>query len=156
MTADQIAAERVFPRIYRVDERTRHAVNFFCVALMGLFLSLTGVYTTGLLPYRGSLGDLFWVDLIVAGLVLLLGSFYNKKAILYEDSIEVAGWFYSRSLKFKEIRGRQTSANSRLPYGYAYILIPSDQSKRKLALPHYLRADQFFRDWIKAIPKVPR
>jgi hypothetical protein len=92
---------------------------------------------------------------MVVGLVLLLGSGYNKRAILHEDSIEVAGWFYRRKLNFTDIRGHQTTANSRLP-GYAYMLVPSDHSKRTLVLPRYLHTDQFFRDWIKTIPKVPR
>lgn len=148
--------ETSFPRVYRTDARTRQILNFFCVALAGLFACLTVLYLSGVLSFRGSLSGLFWMDLAIAALVLFLESGYNRRAILDRDSIEVVGWFYSRKLKFTEIRGRQTTANPRLPYGYAYILVPSDPSNRKLVLPHYLRTDPFFRDWIKAIPKIPR
>lgn len=150
------AADQGNSRVYRVDERTRRAVNFFLVAVGGLFLSVTILYFAGVLRHRGSLGGLLWTDVMIVALVLFLGSGYNKRAVLHQDSIEVAGWFYSRTLNFTEIRGRQTTANSRLPYGYGYILIPSDHRKRKLVLPHYLHTDQFFRDWIKTVPKVPR
>jgi hypothetical protein len=155
MASKASPAHQGFPRVYRVAERTRHAVNFLLVAIGALFLSLTVLYMAEILPHRGSLGGLLWIDLLVVGLVLLLGSGYNKRAILHEDSIEVAGCFYSRKLNFTDIRGRQTTANSRLP-GYAYMLVPSDHSKRTLVLPRYLDTDQFFRDWIKTIPKVPR
>lgn len=155
MDTDQSAAEDGFPRVYRVDERTRKAVNFFTVAVGGLFLGVTALTLAGVLPHRGSLGGLFFTDLTIAGILVMLGSFYNKRAILYEDSIEVAGWFYSRKLKYAGIRGRQTSGSSRLPYGYSYILVPADPSERKLVLPHYLHTDEFFHEWIKTIPKVP-
>ena len=149
------AAGQGFPRVYRVDERTRQAVNFLLAAIAGLFLSLSVLYLAGVLRHRGSLGGLLWMDLMIVGLVVLLGSGYNKRAILHQDSVEVAGWFYSRKLDFAEIRGRQTTANSRFP-GYAYILLPSDTSKRKLVLPRYLHTDQVFQDWIKTVPKVPQ
>ncbi|SRR5579871_2388119 len=155
MASKASPAHQAFPRVYRVDERTRHTVNFLLVAIAALFLSLTVLYWAEILPHRGSLGGLLWIDLMVVGLVLLLGSGYNKRAILNEDSIEVAGWFYRRKLNFTDIRGRQTTANSRLP-GYAHTLLPSDQSKRTLVLPIYLHTDQFFRDWIRTIPKIPR
>jgi hypothetical protein len=151
----QIAAEEGFPRVYRVDERTRKAVNFFTVAVGGLFLAVTALTLTGVLPHRGSLGGLFFTDLTIISILVTLGSFYNKRAILHRDSVEVAGWFYSRKLECTGIRGRQTSANSRLPYAYSYILVPSDPRERKLVLPHYLHTDEFFRNWIKRIPKIP-
>lgn len=155
MDSEPSGAGQGFPRVYRVDERTRHAINFLLVALGGLFPSLTVLYLAGVLRHRGSLGGLLWVDLIIVGLVVWLASGYNKRVILHRDAIEVAGWFYSRKLGFAEIRGRQTTANSRLP-GYAYMIVPSDISKRKLVLPRYLHTDQIFRDWIKTVPKVPR
>jgi hypothetical protein len=143
------------PHIYRTDERTRHTVNFFLFALSGLFFSLTVLYATGVLHFRGSISGMLWVDLMMGMIVLFLGSGYNKRAILYEDSIEVAGWFYSRKLNFAEIRGRQTIANRGIYSGYAFMLVPSDNGIRKLVLPPYLHTDQFFRDWIKEIPIVP-
>ena len=144
-------AEQGLPCVYRMEERTRHAVNLLLVALAGLFLFLNVLP----LAQGGSLGGLVLVDLAMAALLVWVGSSTNKRVILHRDAIEVAGWFYSRKLSFAEIRGRQTTANARLP-GYAYIFVPSDNSKRKIVLPRYLCTDQIFRDWIKTIPKVPR
>ena len=150
------AANEFIPRVYRTDERTRHAVNFFLFALSGLFFSLTVLYATGILHFRGRISGMLWADLAIVVIVLFLGSGYNKRAILREDSIEVAGWFYTRKLNFAEIRGRQTTGNKGIYSGYAHMLVPSDNGKRKLVLPPYLHEDQFFRDWLKAIPMVPR
>lgn len=154
MGLEQTAAEQGLPRIYRVDARTRHALNFLLVALTGLLLFFTVLQLTQL-GSRSSLGDLAVVDGVFAAMLLWLGSGNNKRDILHGDAIEVAGWFYSRKLNFAEIRGRQTSAGSRIP-GYGYIFLPSDESKRRLALPPFLHTDQVFRDWLKTIPKIKR
>ena len=156
MHAESNVAEQRFPRTYQVDERTRNVVNFLLIALTGLFVFFMISQLAGIGSRRNSPSGLIFTDLTMAGIVLWLGSGYNKRVILHPDAIEVSGWFYSRKLKFAEIRGRQTTANSRLPYPYAYVFVPSDHSKRKLALPPALRTDQIFRDWIKTIPKVPR
>ena len=139
-------------RVYRTDERTRHSVNFFLFALSGLFLSLSILYATGILHFRGRISGMYWADLAIVVIVLFLGSGYNKRAILREDSIEVSGWFYSRKLNFTEIRARQTTGNKGIYSGFSHILVPTDPGKRKLGLPPYLHEDQFFRDWLKAIP----
>src|ERR1700723_265388 len=128
-------AEQRVPRPYQVDDRARHVVNFLLIALTGLFVFFTISHLAGIGSRRNSPSGLIFTDLTMAGIVLWLGSGYNKRVILHPDAIEVSGWFYSRKLKFAEIRGRQTTANSRLPYPYAYVFVPSDHSKRKLALP---------------------
>ncbi len=156
MRPEQTAAGQGFPRTYRVDARTRQVVNFFLVALAGLFLFLTVLQLARVDSRRSSLGDLIFVNGTIAAVLVWLGSGYNKRVLFYENAIEVVGWFYSRRLNFAEIRGRQTSGSSRLAFGYAYIFVPFDEGKRKLALPPYLHTDQFFRDWIKTIPKIRR
>ncbi|HKF53571.1 MAG TPA: hypothetical protein VKB26_14745 [Candidatus Acidoferrales bacterium] len=156
MTSSTSAVGYALPHVCRTDARTRHAVNFLLIALSGLFLLLTVLYLAGILPHRGPISGLFWIDLIIAAIVLGLGSGYNKRAILREDSIEVKGWFRSRKLTFSEIRGRQILTSSRGLLGRAYLLVPSDQNKRKLGLPIYLHMDHFFRDWYNALPEVPR
>ena len=151
------AVERDLQRTYRADERTRHAVNFFIVSVGGLFLSLTILYSTRVLPYRGSLAALLEGDLFFAGIALFLGSGYNKRVILHADAIEVKGWFRSRKLYFADIRGRQTTASSRSAFGFAYVFVPKDDKKHRLAIPgSTLHTDQFFRDWIDTIPTIPR
>ena len=148
MKVEPSTAEHGFPRIYRVDEHTRHAINFLLAAIAGLFLFLTTLLLMRVLPHRGSLSGLFWGDITIAGGVLLLGSAYNKQVILYQDAIEVAGWFYSRKLNFAEIRGRRGSGGYRAALGYASMFVPLDSRKHPLSLPSSLRTDQFFRDWI--------
>jgi hypothetical protein len=155
MGSEQSAGQK-FPRVYRVNQRTRHTVNFLLVTLAGLFLFLTVLQLARFDYRRSSPSDLIFIDVTVAALVVWLGSAFHRRVILHQDAIEVAGWFCRRKLDFMEIRGRQTTANSSLPYGYAYVLVPSDISKRKLVLPPFLHTDQNFRDWIKTIPKVPR
>jgi hypothetical protein len=156
MKSEQPPTDQCFPRIYRVDARTRRAVNALSIALAGFVLFLTVLQLAWHASRRTSLGDLIFVDLAVGAALAWLGSSNNKRVILHRDGIEVAGWFYSRKLRFAEIRGRQTTGSSRLPFGYAHIFVPSDSRKRKLALPLYLHTDQIFRDWIKTVPKVPR
>lgn len=154
MCADHIAIEPGFPRVYRRDERTRHAANFFCVALGGLFSCLTILLLAGILPRgRGSLSGLFWMDLPIAAIVLFIASGNNRRVIFHQDYLEVVGWFHRRKLHFKDIRGRHTIVT---PYGHANILVPADPTKRKLGLSSHLHTDQFFRDWIKNIPEVVR
>lgn len=156
MHGNQLATEQGFPRAYRVNERTRHSINFLLCALAGLFVFFT---IMGLIQDRSrpsALAPLLIMDLAMAGLILWLSSSNNKRAVLHADAVEVTSWFYSRKLYFAEIRGRQTTANPRLPYGYAYIFLPTDSRKRKLFLPGRLQTDQFFRDWIKTVPQIPR
>lgn len=154
MKSKQPADEHGFPRTYRVDARTRHAVNFLLFALTGLFLSIPVLQLARPLkpfPWR-SIIPLY----ICWGLLLVwLGSGYNKRVILYSDAIEVVGWSYSRKLNFAEIRGRR-GAGGWPRGGYVYVFVPLDKSKRQLALIPFLHTDQFFRDWIKTIPKIPR
>ena len=141
--------------VYRVKEPTRHAVNFFIVAVGGLFLSLSVLYLTRVLPYRGSLGGLLGVDLVFGGIALFLGSSYNKSVILHADAIEVKGWFRSRKLSFADIRGRQTNASSRSVRGYGYIFVPRD-GRRKLVVPgSMLRRISSSEIGSKPFPKSP-
>ena len=156
MRADEPSAEQGFPRTYRVDSCTRRVVNGFLLVLAGVFLFLALRDVAGLGPRSGHPGNAISLALGFAALLAWMGSSYNKRVILHQDSIEVKGWFYSRKLSFVDIRGRQTTGSSRLAFGYAYIFAPSDPRKRNLALPPFLHTDQFFRDWIKTIPKIRR
>jgi hypothetical protein len=152
-------AEGGFQRVYRVKERTRHGINFLLVALAGGFLFFNiAMFTRG--RFRPTslreLLSLLFLELAMPSLIVWLGSSYNKRVILHQESIEVVGWFYSRKLYFAEIRGRQTTRNSG-PYGYpAHVFLPSDSQTRKLILPAFLCTDEYFRAWIKTIPKLPR
>jgi len=87
------APEHVFPRTYRRDARARRVVNGFLLVIAGLFLFLTLVQVA----HGGSLRDLIVVDLVVAAWVAWIGSGYNKRVILHQDTIEVVGWFTAAS-----------------------------------------------------------
>ena|SRR5215472_2636037 len=139
-----------FPRVYRVDADTRRGINMLVLVLAGLFLFVIVLDIAQIIHGRGSLGNLIFVGVAAAIVVTGLGSAYNKRVTFYRDAIEVAGWFYSRRLGFAEIRGCWPTGLSR-----SYVLVPNNE-KRGLALPPFLHMDQFFRDWIETIPKVPR
>ena len=150
----QPTPEQGFPRTYRVDVRTRHMVNGFLLLFVGFFVLLTAwqLMRTGSRP--GSPRNLILGDVGVAILSAWLASSYNKRVILHQEAIEVAGWFCSRRLKFSEIRGWQTTGSSAWPSGYAYIFVPVDRGKRQLALPTFLHTDRSFREWLETIPKI--
>jgi hypothetical protein len=155
MRSQQPTNGQLFPRTYRVDARTRHAINFLLVALTGLFLSLPLMELAHIGSRPASLRSITFILICGALLVAWLASGYNKQVILKRDAIEVVGWFYHRRLSFAEIRGRR-GASGFQGSGYAYVLVPVDNSKRKLVLPPFLQTDQVFRDWIKTIPKISR
>jgi len=155
-SAELRATEQGFPRIYRMDARGLRVVNGFLLVFTSFFLFFTVRDLARFGFHSRIVENLIVVDSVVALWVALIGSTYNKRAILHQDTIEVGGWFYDRKLTFAEIHGRQTTGSSRIAFPYAYVLMPSDKNKRKLVLPGDLHTDQFFRDWIKAIPKIPR
>jgi hypothetical protein len=154
MHVEPPAAEEGFPRTYRMDARARRVVNGFLVVIAGFFLFFTMLQVA----HGGPLHDLIVLDLVVTAWVPWIGSACNKRVILHQDAIEVVSWFYSRKLSFAEIRGRKTrtTGSSRRAFPYGYVLVPSDKSKRRLVLPAHLHTDQFLRDWIETIPKIPR
>lgn len=154
MKSERLTTEQGFPRTYRVDARARHMVNGFLLLFVGFFVLLTAwqLMRTGSRP--GSARNLIFSDVGVAVLSAWLASSYNKRVILQQEAIEVAGWFYRRKLKFSEIRGWQTTGSSAWPSGYAYIFVPVDRGKRQLALPTFLHTDRIFREWLETIPKI--
>ena len=138
--------EDYLPRIYRVDASTRRGINLLVFVLAALFLFDSAVLLRGFLHHSVSLGNLIFVVVCSPVVVGFLGTIINKRVILHRDTIEVAGWFYSRKLTFAEIRGYCPTRSS------SYVLL-LNTGKRGLALPPFLHTDQFFRDWIKSIPK---
>lgn len=147
--------EAVFPRTYRLDERNRHGGNFLCIALTSLLIFFDVVAARSSSYDADSLPPLLFMNVGMAALILFIGSGVNKRVLLYADAIEVRGWFRSHKLYFRDIRGWRTNAGSSSVYEYAYIFVPADEDKPKLAVPGGIPKDQFFRDWIKTIPKVP-
>jgi len=143
-------SEESFPRMYRVDARTRRIVNCFLLFFVGLFVLLTALQLARTNSRQVPLQNLILTDLGVALLAVWLGSSYNKRVILYRDGIKVVGWFSSRKLNRDEIRGWRTSASARYG-GFGYILDAVNR-KRSLALPPCLHTDAVFRNWIKTVP----
>jgi hypothetical protein len=113
------------------------------------------VIAVGLLGLAGLLNKpLTPLALLVACLVailygLLLSSPPHRRVVLYEDGIEVLGWFSARKLKHNEILGRRMGGmNPRNVYGSFYIIVPKDKTARELRLPRSLDVDKdFFHGW---------
>lgn len=91
-----------------------------------------------------------------AFLLLLTGAFYKRdlKVVVYEDAIEVTGWFSTRKLERGEILGWRM-ATSGFPVEISrYVITPKDRNAKKLALPPFLHVDELFHSWMKGIPKA--
>ena len=127
----------------------------FGISLIIFFLGLNLLHLLGLMrrpePLLSmALGDAAIVCVVVSMLVSV-----ERRVILYEDAIEVAGVFSSRKLSRNEIRGRRMG---KLPKNVGsasyYIIVPADGSKTELKLPPFLHVDKCFFTWMNAIPEV--
>jgi hypothetical protein len=87
---------------------------------------------------------------------LLMYQYTHRRAILYDDGIEVSGWFSSRKLKRNEILGYHHQGSSGPYGGNVYIIFPMDKSARVLRLPPFLHTDEDFFSWLEGIPKIKK
>jgi hypothetical protein len=86
---------------------------------------------------------------------LLLSGSAHWRVILYEDGIEVLGWFSARQLKLSEILGRRMGGTDpRNVHGSFFIIVPTDKAARELTLPPFLHVDKDFFSWMDRIPRV--
>ena len=147
-----------YPRTYTVDARTRRDLDAIALALPALFISVIGLYLVGIVPKNNSvtLPDLLGGGLLV-GLLAFLGiSRTHRRVVLYQDGIEVLGWFSARTLKRNEILGRRMGYPGPRFGPAFYIIVPVDRGARVLALPSALRVDKDFRRWMSEIPRIEK
>jgi hypothetical protein len=130
--------------------RDRDAV---CLSLPALVACVIVLHIVGVIPRNNqlTLTDL----LVILGIsivfsVLGMGA-SRRRVVLYEDAIEVTGWFSTRKMKRTEILGRRGRST---PYGYRYTIVPTDANARPLFLPGNLDLDKYFSLWMKGIPII--
>jgi hypothetical protein len=136
-----------------VPPSIRRDIQAIGIAPLALVIALSLLDLTGLVV-KNSVSPL---GLLTAGFfaaiyALLVSSTTQRRVILYEDGIEVSGWFSARKLKRSEILGRRMSPPS--PWGSNYIIIPTDTAARVLRLPLHLHVDADFFSWMKNIPVI--
>ena len=132
-------------RTYKMKVGTRRILNRLSIFFV-VFLTLLSIVRSS-----SSSRDLLWADIVLVGFVVWVSERVNRRVILSEDAIELAGWLSKRILTRKEILGRRMS----LPNprgGYHYIIVPI--KGREMVLPPYLNTDRYFHSWISEIPKT--
>jgi hypothetical protein len=134
-----------YPRTYRVNAGTRHFLNGLGILLVLFFALMTPLHILGVMKHPLGPLDLTLMDLLVAFGAAWMVMLVNRWVILYEDGIEVAGWFWKRTLRLDEIRGRRMGKTpKRAGASSYYIILPVDKGKRELKLPPFLDVDRIF------------
>jgi hypothetical protein len=144
-----------YPRAYSVDARTRHAIDAVAVAPLSLVIAVSLLQLAGLTNKVRTPFALFAMGILAVLYALVLSRSAHQRVILYEDGIEVLGWFSARKLKRSEILGRQMGGTGpRNVHGAFYIIVPTDKAARELRLPRFLHMDKEFFSWMKEIPRM--
>jgi hypothetical protein len=155
MKTEEKQIQKDCPRTYQMDKSTRRFVHWFGIFLVVFFVGMTPLHLFGVMknpmsPLTLALTDVF---VIVGATWAFLRA--NRRVILYDDAIEVAGPFLTRKLSRSEILGRRMGKLAwQAGGGSYYIIVPVDGSKKELKLPPFLNVDEFFFTWMKAIPQV--
>ena len=147
--------QQSFPRTYKMEKANRRFVQGLGISLVMFFLAVTPLHLLGFMKHPLRPLDLALMDILVLIFAIWGSLRVERRVILHENYIEVAGWISSSKLGREEIRSRRMG---RLAWqaggGSYYIIVPSDKQKRELKLPFFLHVDKHFRDWMKAIPTV--
>lgn len=139
-----------YPRVYRVDRKTRLVVCWGATILCGVLFILTLVKSIhGPEHLRIQMASVILVNVLFDAVVAWSCLRVFKSVILYEDAIEVAGLFSTRRLRRDEVLGWRMNTTSR--GGFYYVIVPFNKGTRSLKLPPFLRLDKFFYE---TIPKV--
>jgi hypothetical protein len=144
-----------FPRQYRLDASMLYFFNGFPIFLVALFGVMTVLHLRGFMARPLAPFDLALMDSLVALFAIWGISWVNRRIILFEDAIQVSGWWSNRRLSREEIQGYRIG-NLPIQYGGSsyYIIVPVDSKKSDLRLPPFLQTDSTFHSWIKSIPHL--
>jgi hypothetical protein len=144
-----------FPRTYSVDARTRHAIDAVALAPLSLVIAVGLLQLAGLTNKVRTPFALFAMGILAVLYAVVLSHSAHQRVILYEDGIEVWGWFSDRKLERPEILGRRMGGTGpRNVHGAFYIIVPTDNAARELRLPRFLHMDKEFFSWMKEIPNI--
>lgn len=148
-----------YPRVYRVDRKTRRVIYWIAAIVCGFLFVLTAVDSIRF-PERflgpGQLASTVLFNGIIDALMLAGCLRVFSYVILYEDAVEVKGLFSTRRLRRDEIRGWRMQKSSYPAAIFSYVIVPLDKGTKELKLPPFLHVDKFFYAWKKTIPKVRR
>jgi len=145
----------VFPRRYRLDTSMLYFFNGFPIFLVVFFGVMTVLHLRGFMARPLAPFDLALMDSLI-GLFAIWGiSWTNRHITLFEDAIEVSGWWSKRRLSRREILGYRMG-NLPIQYGGSsyYIIVPVDSNKADLKLPPFLQTDSVFHSWVSSIPLI--
>jgi hypothetical protein len=125
------------------------------MAPLGLVMAFGLLDVAGLVHNAPTPLALFAIGFLALLCGLLLSRSAHRRVILYEDGIEVSGWFSARQLKLSEILGRRIGGlDPRNVHGSFFIIVPTDEAARELRLPRFLHVDKDFFSWMERIPSV--
>lgn len=149
------STQRGYPRTYRMDRSARRFFHGFALFIVVFFLGLTPLHLLHLIRNPIPPLSLTLIDIPVVAGAVWMSSRADRRVILEENSIEVAGWFGTRKLSRGEIRGRRMGKlPKRVGSSSFYIIVPADSGKAELKLPPLLHVDKCFFDWLETIPQV--
>jgi hypothetical protein len=155
MKTEEKQIQKDYPRTYQMDKSARRFVHWFGIFLVVFFLGMTPLHLFGVMKNPMSPLTLTLTDALVIASVIWASLRANRRVILHEDAIEVAGRFVTRKLSRSEILGRRMGKLAwQAGGGSYYIIVPADGSKKELRLPPFLNVDESFFAWMKAIPQV--
>jgi hypothetical protein len=144
-----------FPLTYQMDASTRRVLNGLAISIPVLLLIISGFNLAGVFQRRTAPIDLACMNGLSLVLWIWVGAFTNRRVTLYDDAIEMTGWFSRRRLERKDILGYRMGRLAWQAGGSSYyVIVPSTKNLRELALPPFLHADKAFLAWIKDLPKI--
>jgi len=94
-----------FPLTYQMDTSTRRVLNGLAISIPVLLPIISGFNLAGVFQRRTAPIDLAWMNGLFLVLWIWVGAFTNRRVTLYDDAIELTGWFSRRRLERKDILG---------------------------------------------------
>jgi hypothetical protein len=144
-----------FPLTYQMDASTRRVLNGLAISIPVLLLIISGFNLAGVFQRRTAPIDLAWMNGLFLVLWIWVGAFTNRRVTLYDDGIEMTGWFSRRRLERKDILGYRMRRLAWQAGGSSfYVIVPSSKNLGELALPPFLHPDKAFFAWIKDLRKI--
>lgn len=151
----RIEMQQGYPHTYQTDKSTRRFMHGVGIFLVIFFLGLTPIHLLHLVRNPIPPLSLALVDVTVLAGAVWMSSQADRRVIVHENSIEVAGWFGTRKLSRGEVRGRRVGKLSRRYGGGSYyIIVPADANTPELKLPPFLHVDRYFFEWLAPIPEI--
>src|SRR5580692_3409261 len=102
-----VVGPQQYPRVYSIDARVRRAHRAIGIAPLALIIAVSLLELTGLVIKPLPPSALLAMGFLGGLWALLVSRRAHRQVILYEDGIELSGWFSVRTLKRSEILGRR-------------------------------------------------